>query len=232
MPEAERFVGIAVSQAWLDVAERPSGQGWRVANDEAGWAELAARVGAGALVVVEASGGSEVGLVTALDLAGAPPVVANPVSARRVAQSLGRPGKTGRRPWTGCRASAPSPRRCWRSGCPSWAPARPSRRRPWSGWRRGRSRAAARLLRGADVHDPLRPQLRGALRAPASGGETAQGREGGLHAAPPGDPHGDAPRRPDLAANPRRPSSLPRPRPLTFNTVTPGLRTTDGNRWC
>lgn len=75
MTEPQRCIGIDVAKAWLDVAERPSGRSWRVANDEAGWRELVDAVGAGgaALVVLEASGGDEVGVVTALDLAGAPP---------------------------------------------------------------------------------------------------------------------------------------------------------------
>lgn len=98
MGKPERFLGIDVSKAWLDVAERPGGQSWRVANDENGWQQLVAELGGGrsVLVVVEASGGYEVGLVTALDLAGLPPVVANPVATRRFAQSLGRRAKTDR----------------------------------------------------------------------------------------------------------------------------------------
>jgi transposase len=98
MAEPERVLGIDVSKAWLDVAERPSGRGWRVANDEAGWQALIESVGTGgpALVVLEASGGYEIGLVAALDLAGSAPVVANPLATRRFAQSLGRRAKTDR----------------------------------------------------------------------------------------------------------------------------------------
>ncbi len=98
MGEPERFIGIDVAKAWLDVAERPSGRSWRVANDAGGWQELVTElVGGGpVLIVLEASGGYEVGVVTALDLAGVPPVVANPVATRRFAQSLGRRAKTDR----------------------------------------------------------------------------------------------------------------------------------------
>jgi transposase len=98
MEEPERFIGIDVAKAWLDVAERPGGRSWRAANDEAGWQEVVdyVRAGGPALTVLEASGGYEVGVVTALDLAGVPPVVANPVSTRRFAQSLGRRAKTDR----------------------------------------------------------------------------------------------------------------------------------------
>jgi len=102
--EPERFVGIDISKAWLDGAERPGGATWRVANDDAGWAEVVARCTAGGadgaavptLVVVEATGRYELGVVTSLDLAGLTPVVANPVSTRRFAQSLGRRAKTDR----------------------------------------------------------------------------------------------------------------------------------------
>lgn len=96
MDEPTRFLGIDVSKGWLDVAERPSGEQWRVANDEAGWAAIVAIVVAGAapLIVLEATGSYHVGLVLALDRAGHPPVVANPVSTRRFAQSLGRRAKS------------------------------------------------------------------------------------------------------------------------------------------
>lgn len=102
--EPERFVGIDVSKGWLDGAERPGGARWRVANDEAGWAEVVARctatgdggVAVPTLVVVEATGRYELGVVTALDLADLTPVVANPLSTRRFAQTLGRRAKTDR----------------------------------------------------------------------------------------------------------------------------------------
>jgi transposase len=98
MATHEQFIGIDVAKAWLDGAERPSGQTWRVANDPDGWAAAVARAQAASapLIVVEASGGYEVGLVTALDLAGLPPVVANPLSTRRFAESLGQRAKTDR----------------------------------------------------------------------------------------------------------------------------------------
>ena len=41
----ERFVGIDVAKGWLDIAERPGGVAFRVANDPDGWAELVARYG-------------------------------------------------------------------------------------------------------------------------------------------------------------------------------------------
>lgn len=98
MDDPATFIGIDVAKGWLDVAQRPGGRAWRVSNDEAGWAELVACLApvAAPLIVLEASGGYEVGVAMALDAAGTTPVVLNPVSARRFAQSLGRRAKTDR----------------------------------------------------------------------------------------------------------------------------------------
>ena len=98
MAGTERFVGIDVAKAWLDIGEQPSGRTWRVANDPDGWQAVVERVQVDppTLIVLEASGQYEVGIVTSLDLAGFTPVVANPVSTRRFAQSLGRRAKTDR----------------------------------------------------------------------------------------------------------------------------------------
>lgn len=47
------FVGLDVAKATLDVAVRPSGETWTVANDEAGMAQLVVRVrGLGATLIV------------------------------------------------------------------------------------------------------------------------------------------------------------------------------------
>lgn len=92
------FVGIDVAKARLDVAERPSGRAWHVPNTEDGWQRLVAELARapGALIVLEASGGYEVGAVVVLDAAGLTPVVVNPVATRRFAQSLGKRAKTDR----------------------------------------------------------------------------------------------------------------------------------------
>ena len=45
--QAQRGVGIDVSQATLDVAVYPDGERWQVSNDEAGMTELVARLAAG-----------------------------------------------------------------------------------------------------------------------------------------------------------------------------------------
>lgn len=92
------FVGIDVAKDWVDVYERPAGVTLRVANDPDGWAELVARWAGNppTRIVLEATGGYEVGLVTQLDLAGLTPAVINPLALRRFAQSLGKRAKTDR----------------------------------------------------------------------------------------------------------------------------------------
>ena len=98
MSAAPCFVGIDVSQARLDVAVRPSGALWQVANDEAGLAELGARLAAlrPTLIVLEATGGLEA--LAALDLgtAGLPVAVVNPRQVRDFARATGQLAKTDR----------------------------------------------------------------------------------------------------------------------------------------
>lgn len=98
MTEPERFVGIDVAKGWLDVVVLPAGTATRVDNDPEGWATLCAQLqGLGpTLIVLEATGKYEVGVVVALDAVGLTPVVANPLATRRFAQSLGRRAKTDR----------------------------------------------------------------------------------------------------------------------------------------
>jgi transposase len=92
------FVGIDVSKARLDVAVRPSGEAWASANDEPGIAALLARLQAvqpaPQLVVLEATGGLERGVVAALALAGLPVAVVNPRQVRDFAKATGRLAKT------------------------------------------------------------------------------------------------------------------------------------------
>jgi len=93
-----RSWGIDVSKGWLDVVQLPEHTHWQVANDAAGWATLVAQAAAAdpAWIVLEASGGHEVGLAVALDAAGRTPVILNPLVSRRFAQSHGRLAKTDR----------------------------------------------------------------------------------------------------------------------------------------
>jgi len=96
MKRAERFVGIDVSKATLEVAVRPENTRWAVSNDEEGIAELAGRlrVMKPAMVVLEASGGLQVALVAVLGEAKLPVVVVNPRQVRDFAKATGRLAKT------------------------------------------------------------------------------------------------------------------------------------------
>jgi transposase len=92
----ERFVGIDVSKATLEVAVRPSGESWSVANEEQGVRELARAVEliAPTLIVVEATGGMQLLVVGELAAAGLPVAVVNPRQARDFAKATGRLAKT------------------------------------------------------------------------------------------------------------------------------------------
>jgi transposase len=92
------FVGIDVSKAWLDVATRLGPAPRRVANDPDGIAGLVAdlRALAPTLVVLEATGGLELPLVAALQVAGLPVAVVNPRQARDFARATGQLAKTDR----------------------------------------------------------------------------------------------------------------------------------------
>lgn len=89
-------VGIDVSKAQLDVALRPTDDGWHVNNDESGIAGLVERLRTvqPTLVVLEATGGLEVAVTGALAEAGLPVVVVNPRHARDCAKATGRLAKT------------------------------------------------------------------------------------------------------------------------------------------
>jgi len=91
------FVGIDVSKARLDVALRPANAAWSVSNDEAGIAELLAKLkeAAPTLVVVESTGGFEAAMVA--ELATAMPIaVINPRQVRDFAKAVGQLAKTDR----------------------------------------------------------------------------------------------------------------------------------------
>jgi transposase len=96
MSDPQVFVGIDVSKAQLDVALRPTDDGWHVNHDESGIAGLVERLRTvqPTLVVLEATGGLEVPVTGALAEAGLPVVVVNPRHARDFAQATGRLAKT------------------------------------------------------------------------------------------------------------------------------------------
>src|SRR5512135_1893056 len=92
------FVGIAIAKAHLDTATRPGHEVGRHTNDPSGIAALVARLGplAPSLVVVEATGGLELPLLAALQVAGIPTAAINPRQARGFAKATGRLAKTDR----------------------------------------------------------------------------------------------------------------------------------------
>ena len=92
--KAQVFVGVDVSKRYLDVAF-PEGIE-RVSNEPEGVSALAERLreSAAALVVLEATGGYETGLVLALQRVNVPAAVVNPRQARDFARAHGRLAKT------------------------------------------------------------------------------------------------------------------------------------------
>jgi transposase len=89
-------VGIDVSKAYLDVAERPGPAPMRLANDEDGIAQVVARlqVSRPVLIVLEATGGLEIPVVAALAAAGLAVAVVNPRQVRDFAKATGQLAKT------------------------------------------------------------------------------------------------------------------------------------------
>jgi transposase len=92
------FVGVDVAKTELVTGLRPTGEVWTVSNDETGIQELLQRLRPRdpVLVVIEATGGYERGVVAALAAAGIPLVVANPRQVRDFARSTGQLAKTDR----------------------------------------------------------------------------------------------------------------------------------------
>ena len=68
MSAPQLFVGVDVAKAQLDIAVRPTGERWAVANDDAGIATLVAQLQAvqPTLIVFEATGGYQRAVVAAL----------------------------------------------------------------------------------------------------------------------------------------------------------------------
>jgi len=96
MVDVPCFVGIDVATAQLDIAVRPSGERWAVPNDASGVTTLVDRVQAlqPTLIVLEAPGGLERLVASALATAGLPVVVVHPRQARDVARATGQLAKT------------------------------------------------------------------------------------------------------------------------------------------
>src|SRR5204862_7685642 len=96
MSDMPCFVGIDVAKAQLDIALRPSGERWAVPNDTNGVTTLVERMQTlqPTLIVLEATGGLERLVTSALATAGLPVVVVNPRQVRDVARATGQLAKT------------------------------------------------------------------------------------------------------------------------------------------
>ena len=96
MSDVPCFGGIDVAKAQLDVALRPSGERWAVPNDASGVATLVdqLQVRHPLLIVLEATGGLERAVTSALATAGLPVVVVNPRQVRDFARATGQLAKT------------------------------------------------------------------------------------------------------------------------------------------
>ena len=93
---AEVYVGIDVTKTHLDVAVRPTGERWRIPNDDDSIEGLVSRLGDlhPALIVLEATGGYGRTLIAALAAASLPVAVVNPRQVSDFARSTGKLAKT------------------------------------------------------------------------------------------------------------------------------------------
>lgn len=84
-------VGIDVAKATLEVAASTTRGSWPTTNDEAGWAALIAHVQPlqPVVIVLEATGGYEAPVASALAAAGLPVAIVNPRQVRDFAKALG-----------------------------------------------------------------------------------------------------------------------------------------------
>ena len=92
------FVGIDVAKDRLDICVRPSGETFAVARDHEGLEHLVERLRAlsPALVALEATGGYETVVASAVAAAHLPLAVVNPRQIRDFARSTGKLAKTDR----------------------------------------------------------------------------------------------------------------------------------------
>ena len=98
MSKKNEVAGIDVSKATLDIAVLPSGEVVQFANDANGIEELTKKLQSAAvdLVVMEATGGYETAVATALVAAGLRVAVVNPRQVRDFAKASGRLAKNDR----------------------------------------------------------------------------------------------------------------------------------------
>ena len=96
MDEVKRFVGIDVAKSKLDVFIGSAGESFTVPNDELGIRDLLKRVVLGDFVILEATGGLEMPVASALAAAGRSVAIVNPRQVRDFARATGKLAKTDR----------------------------------------------------------------------------------------------------------------------------------------
>ena len=96
MEQQSNYIGIDLSKASIDVAIRPEGIAWQADYDEAGIDGLVSRLARlnPAMILLEATGGLELPLVSALAASDLPVVVVNPRQVRDFAKATGKLAKT------------------------------------------------------------------------------------------------------------------------------------------
>jgi transposase len=96
MEEVKRFVGIDVAKAALDVCIGSEGTAFSIANEEVGIRQLLRALTPADFVIMEATGGLEVPIASALASAGLAVAIVNPRQVRDFARATGRLAKTDR----------------------------------------------------------------------------------------------------------------------------------------
>src|SRR6266567_8892253 len=96
MDEARRYVGIDVAKAALDVFIGSAAAAFSVANDEVGIRELLRQLKRADFVILEATGGFEMPVASALASAIISVAIVNPRQVRDFARATGRLAKTDR----------------------------------------------------------------------------------------------------------------------------------------
>jgi transposase len=96
MEEVKRFVGIDVAKSALDLFIGSAGVGFSVANDEIGIQQLLRQLTPGDFVILEATGGLETAVASALAAVGIAVAIVNPRQVRDFARATGRLAKTDR----------------------------------------------------------------------------------------------------------------------------------------
>jgi transposase len=94
--EGKRFIGVDVAKAQLEAFIGSIGEAFSLTNDEVGIDQLLKRLKPADFVVLEATGGLEMPLASALAAAGIAVAIVNPRQVRDFARAIGRLAKTDR----------------------------------------------------------------------------------------------------------------------------------------